>query len=193
MGAYAMKIEIFCLFALLSVFCVGEARAEELVLVVGPGNGDMARLGWSLAAVMTDTTTTVKAVESTSDAESIESLFSGSADLAVVDSLSAYEAMLGIGRFSRAKKRGLLAAAVVGLSVEHFLLATSGEDQKDIAALSGKILYLGPEKDPETYAARAIITSSGIESFFEVGMNWDYETAAEIEKGQHRRRTHKES
>jgi TRAP-type uncharacterized transport system substrate-binding protein len=98
----------------------------------------------------------------------------------VVDSLSAYEAVVGAGDSSPARKKGLLAAAVVGLYVEHFLLITSGVDQDDITALSGKIVYLGPDNAPGTRAARTIITSSGIESFFEAGTNWSYETAAEL-------------
>jgi TRAP transporter TAXI family solute receptor len=173
-----MKMKIFSLFVLISVLSVGDVRAGELVLAVGAG--DRARIGSTLAALLTDTSLAVKVVESAGDAQSIESLFSGSADLAVVDSLSAYEATLGIGTLSPTKKKGLLAAAVVGLAIEHFLLVASAQDQEDITALSGKILYLGPDNDPGTYAARTIIISSGIESFFEVGIDWSYETAAEL-------------
>jgi len=175
-----MKSKFLYLFILLWILYAGEVRAGQLVLVAGPGTSDTARIGHALAALLADGSTAVKTVESGSDTESIESLFSGSADLAVVDSLSAYEAALGIGTSSPAEKRALLAAAVVGLSAEHFLLAGSGGDKKDITALSGKIIYLGPENDPSTYAARTIILSSGIESFSEVGKDWDYDTAAEL-------------
>jgi TRAP transporter TAXI family solute receptor len=175
-----MKIIALSLFVLLSAFVAGHACAEELVLVAGPAGGDIARIGSTLARIMSDDATAVKAVESKGDIQSIAGLFSGSADLAVVDSLSAYEASLGIGRFPAERKKKPLAAAVVGLLVEHFLLVASAEDPKDITALSGKILYLGPDDDPETYAATTLISSLGIDSFYRVGFDWNYATAAEL-------------
>jgi TRAP transporter TAXI family solute receptor len=175
-----MKKRLFPLLILLSMVVIGNAGAEELVLTAGPANGSVAQIGFALAAILTDDTVRVKAVESAGDTESIARVVSGSADLAVVDSLAAYEAALGIGRFTATKKGGVPAAAVVGLSVQHFLLIASTQDPKDITALSGKILYLGPDNDDETYAARTIISASGIESFFEVGTDWNYETAAEL-------------
>jgi uncharacterized protein len=175
-----MKKWLLALCILLSLSCIGSAGAEELVLAVGPAGGDMARLGVSLASILSDAAMTVKAVESAGDPESIARIASGSADLAVVDSLSAYEAALGIGEFPSGKRGSAPAAAVVGFSVEHFVLIGSTKDQKDITALSGKILYLGPNNDPETNAARTIISALEIDSFFEVGTDWDYETAAEL-------------
>ncbi len=175
-----MKKGAFSLCILLILTYIGTGRAEELVLAVGSNGGDTARIGFTLAEILSDNSLTVKAVESAGDTESIARIVSGSADLAVVDSLSAYEAALGIGTFSPAKKGGVPAAAVVGLSVEHFLLAASIRDPKDITALSGKILYLGPGNDTEAHAAKIIIGASGVESFFEVGDDWDYDTAAEL-------------
>ncbi len=175
-----MKIIRLSLLILLLALAAGYVRAEELVLTVGPRGGDIARVGSALARIMSDKTTTVKTVESKGDTESIGGLLSGSADLAVVDSLSAYEASLGIGRFSDGRKKGTLAAAVVGLLVEHFIMVASAEDQKDITALSGKILYLGPKDDPETYAATILVSALGVASFYEVGLDWDYATAAEL-------------
>jgi TRAP transporter TAXI family solute receptor len=175
-----MKIMRFSLFVLLLAFCAGYVCAGELVLAVGPHGGDIARVGSTLARIMSDKTTAVKTVESKGDSESIRDLLSGSADLAVVDSLSAYEASLGIGRFSDGRKKGTLAAAVVGLLVEHFVMVASAGDQEDITDLSGKILYLGPNDDPEAYAARTLVSSLGIASFYEVGPDWDYATAAEL-------------
>jgi TRAP transporter TAXI family solute receptor len=175
-----MKIVTASFLVLFTAFVVGHACAEELILSAGPADSDTARIGSVLARIMSGDTAAVRMVESKDDTETIEALFSGSTDLAVVDSLSAYEASLGIGRFSAGRKKGLLAAAVVGLLVDHFLLATSAEDPEGVTALSGKMLYLGPDDDPDTYAARTIISSLGIASFYEVGFDWNYDTAAEL-------------
>lgn len=175
-----MKVKLMCLVVLFLFALSGPVGAQELVLAVGPGGSDMAAMGSALAAILTGKTTTVRAVESAGDSESIARVVSGAADLAVVDSLSAYEAALGIGRFGPTNKAGAPAAAVVGLSVEHFLLVAPAENAADIGALSGKILYLGPDSDPGTHAAATILNASGIESFFEVGNDWDYDTAAEL-------------
>jgi len=176
-GREIMKKRLIPLSILLFLAFIGISVAEELVIVAG---AETARIGFSLASILTDDTITVRTVESSGDTESIARVVSGSADLAVVDSLSAYEAAHGLGSFPPAKKGGVLAAAVVGLSVEHFLLIASSQDTDDITALSGKILYLGPNDDPETYAAKTVIGASGVESFFEVGADWDYGTAAEL-------------
>lgn len=175
-----MKKGLFSLTILLSLVCINTAGAEELVLAVGPRGGAMAHIGFTLARIVSDGSISVRAVESAGDAESIERIVAGSADLAVVDSLSAYEAALGIGSFSADGKGKAPAAAVVGLSVEHFLLAASIRDANDIGALSGKILYLGQGKSPGAEAAKVILGASGIESFYEVGADWDYDTAAEL-------------
>jgi TRAP transporter TAXI family solute receptor len=175
-----MRSRLFALLILLAILTTGTAQADELVLAVGSGTSDTARIGYALAGLLSGSGTTVTTLESGGDTGSIRRLLAGSADLAVVDSLSAYEAVVGAGNSPSAHRRGLLAAAVVGLSVEHFLLITSSGDRDDITALSGKIVYLGPDGDPGTRAARTIITFSGIESFFEAGTNWSYGTAAEL-------------
>jgi TRAP transporter TAXI family solute receptor len=169
-------IGIIILFSL----AIGSACAEELVLVAGPREGDLARIGERIAGMITNDKLVIRTAPSEDDQKSIEALRDGSADLAVVDSLCAYEASLGVGRFSSTKVKGLTAVAVVGLSVEHFMILTDLAAGGDLTDLQDKIIYVGPDGGSAGYTARTILASTGIGSFSEVGYDWDFSTAGEL-------------
>ncbi len=173
---YRVCYVIIILLPLTSIF----AHAQELILTAGPRGSDAVEIGQSLAGLLGDKRLIVKMTTTSGDTQSIDSLVKGSAALAVVDGFSAYEAFLGIGPFSRTKGRGFSAVAVVGMSVEHFLLLAPTADKGDITDFTGKIIYTGPKDDPASSAARTALSSSGIESFSEVGQEWDLSTAAEL-------------
>ena len=159
---------------------IGLAYAEELVVVAGPHGGDLFLIGEKLSALLTDNELTIRMAPSDGDVESIASVIDGSADLAVVDSLRAYEASLGIGSLSGAKKKGLSAVAVVGLTVEHFILRGPIMDGEGITDFADKIIYIGADGDPSRHAALAILASVGVDSFSEAGQDWDPLTSAEM-------------
>lgn len=175
-------------FTLLFIFTVPLVSAsEELKMVSGPKNSDLWRISNYVGSALTEAKVSskgggpdVRLMPSSGPYESIKKLFSHTAEVAVVDALSAYEATSGAGRFSKLLRRDVLALAVLGLEVEHFVLVSAKSESNDVSDMAEKMVYLGRRGDYRRYGAYVSLKSTGIENFYEGGVEWDYDTSAEM-------------
>lgn len=156
-------------------------------MISGPKNSDIWKLSNHVASALIKSKENsnkggvdVRLVSSSGPYESIKRLFSHDSDVAVVDALSAYDASTGKGLFSDLLRRDILALAVLGLEVEHFVLVSSKTEKNDISDIAEKMLYLGRKGDYRRYGAFVSLKACGIETFFEGGAEWDYNTSAEL-------------
>lgn len=163
------------------------SEAEELKMICGPKNSDIWELSNHLTSALTKarknsngSIVDVRLVSSSGPYESIRRLFSHDSDVAVVDALTAYEASKGLGGFSDLLRRDVLALAVIGLEVNHFVLVSSKAANNDISDFNEKMLYLGRRGDYRRHGAFVSLKSCGIETVFEGGSEWDYDTSAEL-------------
>ncbi len=179
------KLFLFTLLFLLTISFV--SASEELKMVCGPKNSDMWKLSNHISSALTEVKVgskrggpDVRLISSSGPYESIKTLFSQTSDVAVIDALSAYEATSGKGRFSELLRRDVLALAVVGLEVEHFVLVSSKSEKNDVSDMTEKMVYLGRRGDYRRYGAYVSLKSLGVENFHEGGAEWNYDTSAEL-------------
>jgi TRAP transporter TAXI family solute receptor len=181
-----MKKGLFlALILILAVTFVSEA--EELKMICGPKGSDIWELSNHITSALTRarknsnrSIADVRLVSSSGPYESIRRLFSRDSDVAVVDALTAYEASRGLGGFSDLVRRDVLALAVLGLEVDHFVLVSSKAANNDISDFNEKMLYLGKRGDYRRHGAFVSLKSCGIETVFEGGSEWDYDTSTEL-------------
>ncbi|MBN1571727.1 MAG: TAXI family TRAP transporter solute-binding subunit [Deltaproteobacteria bacterium] len=179
------KVFFFTLLFVLIISLV--SASEELKMVCGPKNSDMWKLSNHIGSALTEVKISskgggpdVQLISSSGPYESIKMLFSHDSNLAIVDALSAYEATSGVGRFSKLLRRDVLALAVLGLEVEHFVLVSAKSEKNNVLDMTEKMIYLGRKGDYRRYGAYVSLKSLGVENFHEGGNEWDYETSAEL-------------
>lgn len=161
-------------------------QGSELTLVSGPEGSYLWELGNHISSVLNSKGDTdsfkVRFLTTGSDEESIRRLFatSGPANIAVVDSITAYMVEEGIGEFAGGPTCEISAIAVVGLEVEHFVLIDTLVEGGDIMDFTEKLIYLGREGDYRRDVSITLLNSVGVDTFFEAGSEWDYDTVAEL-------------
>ncbi len=179
------KLFLFIVILILTVTLA--STADELKMICGPKNSDLWKLSNHVTSALTEAKgnfkkggADVRLISSSGPYESIKMLYSHNADVAVVDALSAYNASMGKGRFSDLLRSDIVALAVFGLEVEHYVLMSSTTEKNDLSDITEKMLYLGKRGDYRRYAASMSLKSLGIETFYDGGAEWDYDTSAEL-------------
>ena len=179
------KLFLFTIILTLAVTLV--STADELKIICGPKNSDLWKLSNHVTSALTEAKigsrkggVDVRLISSSGPYESIKMLYSHNADFAVVDALSAYNASKGKGRFSDLLRRDIVALAVMGLEVEHYVLMSSTLTENDLTAITEKMLYLGKRGDYRRHAASMSLKTFGVETFYDGGIEWDYGTSAEL-------------
>ena len=174
-----MKRVIFLCYTLIVVLCFSSAvSAENLILSAGPTEGSSWMLGIdlsiSLEQKMGNHGISLTVEPSEGYADNISRLRNGTADLALVDSLSAY---LGTSGKSSVKLRSL---GAVGMIVEHVLLSSSRTSEGTLADLTETVLFLGSPGDINREGAQIILSAANAVPIEGGGYGWDPDTAAEL-------------
>ncbi len=179
--------KLFLLTVILTFTVTLASTADEQKMICGPKNSDLWKLSNHVTSALTEAKmgskkgrVDVRLISSSGPYESIKMLYSHNADFAVVDALSAYNASMGKGKFSALLRNDIVALAVLGLEVEHYVLVSSTLTENNLTGITEKMLYLGKRGDYRRYAASVSLKSLGIETFYDGGAEWDYNTSAEL-------------
>lgn len=174
-----MKRIIIVILTLIAIpFFSHTGLAENLILSAGPMEGSAWTLGITLSMSLEegagDHGISLTVEPSEGYADNITRLRNETADLALVDSLSAY---LGTSGKRSAKLRSL---GVVGVIVEHVLFSSSRASEGTLADLTDTVIFLGAPGDVNRDGAQMILSAAGAVPIEGGGYGWGPETAAEL-------------
>ncbi|MBN1882133.1 MAG: TAXI family TRAP transporter solute-binding subunit [Deltaproteobacteria bacterium] len=174
-----MKRIVFLLCTLILIPCLPlTGSAQELVLSAGPIDGSSWALGINLSISLEERTgdqgITLTVNPSEGYVDNISRLKHETADLALVDSLTAY---LGTSGKSSTKLRSL---GVVGMVDEHILLSAHRAREGTLADLTDSVVFLGSPGDMDREGAQMMLSTADAAPIEGGGYGWDPETAAEL-------------